>query len=110
MFEYTSSGGITVGGCSKVEPKEFKYFRFGPGYTVYSKYKAERGILEAVSIKRIDLIQNKRTLMQIVPIYKDTYNMSYNEYDLLFESEAIVECLTYYGEELSQIYSFLDDC
>jgi hypothetical protein len=110
MFEYTSGGGIGLGGCGGRRVTLYRHFRFGPGDTVYLCYRAIRGVLERVTIKRINIVQNERTAGQIIPLYVDTYNSIYNEDDLCTEAQAIAKANYFYNKQLVEIDELLKNC
>jgi hypothetical protein len=110
LYEYIGTGGIGVGGCSDEKATMFKYFRWGPGMTLFICPKAAQGTLEKITIKRINLVQNRRTYMKIIPVYVDTYNCLYNENELCTESEAISAATAYYSQQLIEINRLISSC
>ena len=109
-YEYTMSGGVRAAGCAAVTLKVFRYYKFSPGTTLYLCYKAARGVLERVTIKKIIAVSNHKTGHRVVPLYKDTYNALYNEYDLCTEADAIVLATAYYEKRLAETNALMAKC
>lgn len=89
-FEYVGSGGVHVGGCAKVTVQEYYITQFVVGDLAYEKWKALKGFLSEVSIKRVDILKNKRTFMQPLIRYRDTLNGTYFEGDLIDYPTALL--------------------
>lgn len=70
-------------------------YKFEINSIVYSIDKARRGVMEAVAIKDVRLISNRRTYNQIIPLYVDTFNSLWNEDDLCSELEAQTIAIEY---------------
>jgi hypothetical protein len=90
MIEYVGSGGVVVGGCAKTAIlAEYYITQFVVGDLAYEKYKAIKGFLSEVAIKRVDVLKNERTFMQPLVRYRDTLNGTYFEGDLVDYQTAL---------------------
>ncbi len=87
-FNYVGSGGVMVGGCANVTKAIYVIYKWGEGSVVFNVHKAARGVMEAVAIKEVRLINNKKTFAKTVAMYIDTYNGLWNEYELVSEDDA----------------------
>lgn len=109
-YRYVGSGGVKVGGCAKVTKTIFEFYKFGEGSTVFNIHKAEKGILEAITIKYIKLINSKKTLGKTVHLYVDTLNGLWNENELVDEAEARVLAEMYLEDQLAEIKTLSLKC
>jgi hypothetical protein len=105
---YEGGGGIRIGGCAAYKLTINVAFPYGPGQTVYLIYRAQKGILEKITIKRINLV--RRGSYQRVPIYVDMNNFLYNEDELCYESQAIDYAVAYYASVIEQIGDMAAHC
>lgn len=88
IFEYTGSGTIIVEGCTCPKKEIYLYYKWPENSIAYLKYKAEKGIMERVAIKKVIINKNYATKLAEVVLYQDTMNSLYNENDLITEEEA----------------------
>ena len=84
-YSCVPEGGLESFGCSRVEKRISVSYRWGERSIVYLKYKAMRGCIEKVAIKRV-VMNNKYG--GYIPVYWDTLNSIYNENELITETEA----------------------
>lgn len=87
-YSYTSSGGLELIGCSAPVTIVFNVAtQFNEGDFVWIKYRARKGILERVNIKKINLINLTKYN------YQDTFNRLWLEYEIcdLPTAENLVE-------------------
>jgi hypothetical protein len=110
QYEADTSEGIEIAGCGISRPTIYEVFRFAPGTTVFNCYKASRGVLERLTIKRIDLLKNRRTYNRYVPLYVDTLNSLYNEDELCTETEAVELATFFYTKQLAEIDQLFYSC
>ncbi len=101
MFNYVASGRLLF----RSLPAPYKVLqaiilKFQERDIAYEKKKAELGYLRAIAVKRIILNSGIWSGGQIVPIYVDTWNGYWNEYDLLTHAEALA-LATAYWQKLS---------
>ena len=96
---YTGSGGLNVLGCASVSKIICVVYKYAEGSRLWLKYKAIKGCLESVVIKRVDFLQNRNTYNRMVPLYVDTYNAFYNENELIDEATAIELAKQYYEQQ-----------
>ena len=106
-YNYVSEGGITISGNSFAYRRKFIHFKYGPGSTLFLSYKAKMGVLERVTIKRIDVWSNYKTNFLKVPIYVDTLNAFYNESDLCTEADAVSLAKELYQKQINGINNLL---
>lgn len=95
-FSYVGGGTVNFYGCFKYRilwPFSHKY---NVGDVVYYLPKAEKGKLEKIVIKKVHVVRSAGTVGKPIFMYKDNYNSIYNEYDLVWEGEAILIARTYY--------------
>jgi hypothetical protein len=102
-YHYISSGFAKTGGCAKTQKAIYVHYKWGENSIVYLKYKAQKGILERIAIKRVILNAGTKTYNKIVPIYQDTLNSLYNESELISEVDARNLALEYWEIRESQI-------
>jgi hypothetical protein len=97
IYTFNPSGGVVVGcGCVPVVLDKYYYVKFGPRDVVYVKKEAEGGVLEKLVIKNYvinDLFQ---------PVYKDTLNGLWLEYELVSYDVAIQLAKYYYNHMFDQ--------
>lgn len=105
-WSYTASGKLSTRMCGAIvifSPIPYCPRRFNPGDLVYLQYKAIKGILEYVVIKKLKIVD--RTIQgygQCVTLYVDTWNALYNEDDLVTLEEANSLISTYqYNQRLN---------
>jgi AAA+ ATPase superfamily predicted ATPase len=103
IYNYFSSGKIKVGGCAKTQRSIYVHYKWGENSIVYLKYKAQKGILEKIAIKRVILNSGPKTYNKIISIYQDTLNSLYNESDLITETEARSLAITYWETQEAEI-------
>jgi hypothetical protein len=89
MFTYIGSGKLIIDGCTTYYDIPKVYYKYRPGEILYYKPKAEKGKLEKIVIKKVQPVRNGKTEGQFVFVYQDTLNSLYNEYDLIYEPEAL---------------------
>lgn len=109
-YFYAMTGGIKVVGCGKVDKIVYMTFRYSPGSTLFLCYKAARGVLEPVTIKKIILNSNFIRRISPTPLYQDTLNSFYNEWDLCSQSQAVAAATAYYNKQLKYADDLLKDC
>lgn len=108
-FCYTMSGGIDMGDCATVVKSRCVRFRFGVGSTVFVCRTARtKGKLEAVVIKKVNLINNNGTFGLFIPIYIDTFNRCWEERELCTQAEAIELAQTHLLKQLVKAQTFID--
>ncbi len=108
-FCYTMSGGVVMGDCAFVSKSECVRFKYGIGSTVFICNTAStKGKLEAVVIKKVNLINNRPTLDTFVPIYIDTFNACWEEIELCTQQEAIELAQDSLLKTLEETQEFID--
>lgn len=95
-IQYTASGGINVFGCARIRQSDYYLYKYGENSIVFLRYKAVRGTLEKIAIKKVIIKQSIKTYGQIVPLYQDTLNAYYNEEELCTHQEAVDLAKIYY--------------
>lgn len=101
MADYTGQGSIALNGCCTfyfIPRVEYKY---QPGQIVYYKPKAEQGKLEKIVIKKVHVVRNEQTYGKFVFMYIDTLNSIYNQYDLIWEDEAMLLIRDYLEKQIA---------
>jgi hypothetical protein len=98
---YIGNGIINISGCAEVELDVFYTFQFARGSEAYVCKSATKGILQEIMIKRVLL--NRNRYGKIVPIYQDTLNGLYNEWDLCSQASAISLATAYYQNKIQEI-------
>ena len=88
-IQYTASGGINIFGCARIKHSIYYTYKYGENSVVFLRYKAVRGILEKIAIKKVIIKQSIMTFGQIVPLNQDTLNAYYNEEELCTHQEAV---------------------
>lgn len=95
-MQYSATGKISIFGCAKTQKSIYYNYKYGENSIVFLRYKAVKGVLEKIAIKKVILQSGRKTFGQIVPLYQDTYNSLYNENDLCTHQEAIELAIIYY--------------
>lgn len=109
MNEYVGSGGVSTGGCASFRVTVFRSYPYGPGDVVYLAYRARKGVLERISIKRIE-VKSKDITDGTPVVYVDQDNFLYNEEELCSESQAISYAMTYYTNLVARLEEMIEDC
>jgi hypothetical protein len=110
MFAYTGQGSIQIAGCSTYYIIPRVYHKYRPGDVVYYAPKAAKGKLEKIVIKKVHVTRNSRTEGKIVFMYYDTLNTLYNQYDLVWESEAMLLIKAYLEEQIFLYRAAIQRC
>jgi hypothetical protein len=93
-YTYVAAGGLNLRKCGIgyfVNQLYLRNVAFTIGDQAWLKYRAEKGILESVTIKKIKItpyIYQGRGPSNIM--YFDTFNAAYNETDLVYYDEAVL--------------------
>jgi|GEM_PF-3364150 len=95
-IQYTALGGINLFGCARVKFSAYYIYKYGENSIVFLRYKAVRGVLEKVAIKKVILQSGFKTGGLIVPLYQDTLNAYYNEEELCTHQEGVDLAKAYY--------------
>lgn len=103
IFSYIGSGTVYTKGCAITKKITYINYKYGENSIVYLKYKAEKGIIERIAIKRVLLNSGPKTYNQIIPIYQDTLNSLYNEDELILEADAKALALAYWTKRQENI-------
>lgn len=82
IYDEVGSGGMIVGGCGETDVRRHSSSLFAAGDVLYDLKKAQRGILEAVTIKKVRIPNTVRTGGIPRALYLDTFNSLWNERDL----------------------------
>lgn len=107
---YSGTGGPQIIGCAGVRYEIFIDYKFGEGSVVYLKHKALKGVLEQVAIKKVILVQNRKTFMKMVFLYQDTLNGIYNEDELLTQQDAIDLAVAYHETQKAEAIKAIKQC
>ena len=95
-IQYTATGGISLFGCARVKKSFYYTYKYGENSIVFLRYKAIRGVLEKIAIKKVILQSGYQTGGLIVPLYQDTLNGYFNEEELCTHQEAVDLAKAYY--------------
>jgi len=94
LFTYEASGNLSLSKCGigySNSPIFIRNVEFSVGDQAWLKYKAEKGKLESIIVKKINLIDfTYRGNGPVTVIYVDTFNALYNETDLISYSDALI--------------------
>lgn len=99
-FTYVASGSLNLRKCGigyHVDPLHIHNIAFSIGDQAWIKYKAIKGILEWIIIKKIkifDYSYNGEGPCTI--LYVDTFNALYNEEDLIYYEDALALVEAFY--------------
>jgi len=94
--QYTATGGINLFGCAIVKHSAYYTYKYGENSIVFLRYKAIRGVLEKIAIKKVILQSSVKTGGLIIPLYQDTLNSYYNEEEICTHQEAVNLAKDYY--------------
>jgi hypothetical protein len=104
-FSYQMTGTMTITGCGNPSKTYNVLYRFAERSIVYLCYKAQKGILEAIWIKSVILV-NKGGIY--IPIYKDNLNAVYMEDELCTQTDAVNAATAYLQGQINAIDSQLN--
>jgi hypothetical protein len=96
--------------CAINESVQVYTFPFGPGSIVFNCEKAQRGVMEAIAIKCITVVQNIKTGGLAIPLYTDTLNGLWNEDELCLEADAKAYAIAYLQQQQAEILDILSSC
>ena len=107
FYTYTASGSLNLRKCGLGYSEHPRYVRntaFAVRDQAWLKYRAIKGILEWIVIKKIRLVDfSYRGDGLIVILYVDTFNALYNEDDLISYADAVILVNNYlYQQELAR--------
>ena len=80
-------------------------YKYSEGSFLYIFKEAERGIIERVFIKKVDLYNN--AYGQIIAVYTDTLNCRWNEWELCSQQDAKAAAINYLQLRQAEIASLL---
>lgn len=110
VYNESISGGAKIRGCgATIIYKRIYTTTYGAGDVVYNVYKARKGILERLVIKRVKTVNSAKTMGLFTVMYVDTFNALWNERDLVPYSTAKSLAEAYYLDQLEDIES-IDAC
>lgn len=95
-YNETSSGGASLRGCATVEYIDFYLTTFGVGDILYNKFKATKGILEKVVIRKVHMVPREFVYGGLFFYYEDNLHSLWNEEDLVSHEEAVDLSIAYY--------------
>jgi hypothetical protein len=101
-FAYQGGGTIKLDGCVCPTKQIYLYYKWSENSFAYLKYKAQKGVMERIAIKRVIINKNARTAYADVVLYQDTLNSLYNESDLITEDEAKYLAQIYWLTQLEE--------
>lgn len=90
-MDYEAEGGITITGCATIKVVYNYVGTFVPGQRAYIKYRAEKGVLERVIIKKSNRVRRGGTSYtgsEYIFNYVDTLNRVWLEEELVSLSAA----------------------
>ena len=102
------SGGIRIEGFAIVTRTVRIPLKFKEGDTPYLKYKAIRGTLERIAVRRIRLDAYDQTYGQYYETYYDQHNARYNDTELIDREEAIALASAFYQRLMSKTYRSME--
>lgn len=106
-YVHPNSGFVIVSGCARVERRIFINYKWGERSVVFLKYKAEKGIMEKIAVKKVIL---NFKLGSYTPVYMDTLNSLYNEEELINEEQAKTLVQIYIDRQKSAIAASIRQC
>jgi hypothetical protein len=107
---YFGSGGVQIGGCGLYDSKVKYPYKYKPGTIVYYQPKAKVGKLEKIVIQKVHVVKSIPNDGFLKVLYYDTYKSLYNEYDLIFEDEALLLAKKYYEKQLKFARDAMYNC
>lgn len=99
-IQYTGTGIITIGSCTRYYEKQKLTIKYTVGDTLFLKYKAVKGKIEKITIKEIRVVSNRSTYGSFAFVYVDTMNSLYTDKDLVTEMEALSLAKNYYNFQI----------
>ncbi len=105
MFNYITSGGFSIFGCSEPNQAFFNVQTlFDINDLVWVKAKAQKGVLERISIKQINVFNVYDYL------YQDTFNRLWAEHELIDQNTAQLLVEVYKQKQLEGYIFNLRNC
>lgn len=108
-MDYQSTGEIKILGCCASKFKQNFIVSFPAGSRAFIKFKANKGKLESVSIKKFRVILSENLFSQgIQPelMYEDTFNRIWAEKELITQAVAL-EFIDSYKKEQNKMKELL---
>ena len=102
-FNETSLGGITIGGCARPQQKHLETTLFAPGDVAFNAYKARRGTLEKVVVKKAKLLCTRKIAGLQRVLYTDTLNGLWNEDELVDFATAKALAMQYQYDLMDEL-------
>lgn len=106
-YVHPNSGIVVVSGCARVERRIFVNYKWGERSVVFLKYKAEKGVMEKIAVKKVIL---NFKLGSYTPVYMDNLNSLYNEEELINEEQAKTLVQLYIDRQKSAIAASIRQC
>lgn len=110
IIKYNGSGKIKFGLCTGYFKKTYILHKFKPGDVAWLSYKAKKGKLESISIRKLIFTGGPYSTNKIFVIYKDNNNFYYNPDELITHNEAIELVKSYLYEELLHLVEAKNNC
>lgn len=101
FYVYKANGNICLSSLTSFSKKICIKTKFKERDIVYIKDKANKGVLESIAIKRIQLTANRCTGNQFVTLYEDFYNSLWNENQIINKQEAIDLAKIYLNRQIA---------
>ena len=85
-------------------------YKFAKGSILFSCKKAQKGVMEILAIKDVQLINNESTYNQWIALYVDSLNGLWNEDELCTETDAKQLALDYLIAQQEALTQALQQC
>lgn len=109
-YNYAGSGKIKFGFCTGYFKKISIFHRFNIGDIAWLAYKAKKGKLESISIRKLIFTGGSFSANKMVVLYQDNNNFYYNPDELITQNEAVELAKSYLYEELLHLVEAKNNC
>jgi len=109
-YNYTGSGKIRFGLCTGYFKRINIFHKFNVGDIAWLSYKAKKGKLESISIRKLIFTGGPYSTNKMVVLYKDNTNFFYNPDELVTKNEAVELAKSYFYDELLNLVEAKNTC
>jgi len=109
-YNYIGGGKIKFGLCAGYFKRINILHKFNVGDIAWLNYKAKKGKLESISIKKLIFTGGPYSTNKMVVLYKDNTNFLYNADELITKNEAVELVNSYLYDELLHLVEAKNKC
>ncbi len=109
-YNYTGGGKIRFGLCTGYFKRINILHKFSVGDIAWLSYKAKKGKLESISIRKLIFTGGPYSVNKMVVLYKDNTNFLYNPDELITKNEAVELVKSYLYDQLLHLIEAKNKC